>query len=136
MNCWEMILYAAFLCGQITVIEIRNFFKKANYNFPIFSGMPMMGYQKDLPFYVTLPNSQQKATIKSLQPGQLLFYRTSERGNPGHVAIALGGGKVVSLWDRPNNNKRIQILDVLALADGSIQVGQPITDVMKGEQWK
>ena len=137
MNCWEMILYAAFLCGQITTTQIRNFFEKSNYNFLKSSGMPMMGYKESLPFYVTLPNSQQKATIKSLQPGELLFYIKSERGDADHVAIALGGGKVVSLWDKPNNNNQIQILDVLTLADASsIQVGQPITDVMKGELWK
>ncbi|TAE00446.1 MAG: hypothetical protein EAZ96_21185, partial [Oscillatoriales cyanobacterium] len=135
MNCWEMIIYAAFLCGQLNADQVRIFMKKANYGFPNFSGMAMMGYQESLPFYVTLSNSKQPATIRPLQPGQLLFYRTSDRGNPDHVAIALGGGKAVSLWNQPNNIDRIQIINVLAL-EGSIQVGQPITDVMKGNQWK
>ncbi|WP_293233775.1 MULTISPECIES: hypothetical protein, partial [unclassified Microcoleus] len=138
MNCWEMILYAGFLSGQITADQLRKFMTKSRYNQPFnltFSGMPMMGYKESLPFYVTLPNSKQPATIKPLQPGELLFYRKSDKGEPDHVAIAIGGGKAVSLWEKPNKNNLIQIIDVLAL-DGSIQVGQPITDVMKGELWK
>ncbi|AFZ04943.1 hypothetical protein Osc7112_0324 [Oscillatoria nigro-viridis PCC 7112] len=48
MNCWEMILYAAFLCGQITTSQIREFFKRAKYGPGFFSGMPMMGYDESL----------------------------------------------------------------------------------------
>ncbi|NJL67507.1 MAG: hypothetical protein HC894_13405 [Microcoleus sp. SM1_3_4] len=28
MNCWEMIIYAAFLCGQLTADQVRIFMKK------------------------------------------------------------------------------------------------------------
>ena len=138
MNCWEMILYAAFLCGQMTASQIRNFFKEAKYNFPIFSGMPIMGYQNGLPFYPNrgLPYKQTRLP----KPGQLVFFTDKElkngelpEGDPGHVAIALNSTTLVSLWDRPNNNNHIQIIDVSKIK-GYVQVGQSF-NFFKGILW-
>ncbi|MGB8690341.1 MAG: hypothetical protein WCD53_23835, partial [Microcoleus sp.] len=73
------------------------------------------------------------------KPGQLVFFKkpTSDgkfpSGNADHVAIALNATKFVSLWDQPNNNNTIQIIDVSQLK-GYVQVGQSL-DFFKDILW-
>ena len=130
MNCWEMILYAAFLCGQITAEKIFQFIDK-NYSGMIINAMPAMGYEKSLPFY---PNRGPAGTkTKTPQPGDLVFFITNRflfGDVVGHVAISLGGSKLVSLWNQPNNTDTIQIIDVQDIG-GHVQIGSPITTKIK-----
>jgi hypothetical protein len=51
----------------------------------------------------------------------------------GHVAISLGGSKIVSLWNQPNNSDKVQIIDIKDIK-GNVQIGIPITETMK--KWK
>ncbi len=133
MNCWEMILYAAFMSGLINAEQIYKFMEKSGYNNLIFSGMPMMGYRPDLPVYRRLDGSLNKG--ERPKPGQLLFFKNSEQGNPGHVALSLGGNMAVSLWDRPYGINSIQIINI-AILEGIVQVGAPMPEVINGKKWK
>jgi hypothetical protein len=133
MNCWEIIIYAAFLCNQITLSGIYNFIDKGYYGTFTVDAMETMGYAKSLEFYPNRgPNGEQ---TKSPQPGDLVFFTDKWLGveTTGHVAISLGGSKIVSLWDRPNNSNKVQIVDVKDI-NGKVQIGKPITEVMK--TWK
>ncbi|MBE9093538.1 hypothetical protein IQ252_06195 [Tychonema sp. LEGE 07203] len=127
MNCWEMIWYAAFLCNQITAERLRSVMDKVGYKRGgTFSAMPIMGYQDGLPFYPNRGVPGQPTRLP--KPGQLVFFKGTQgqkfsEGNPGHVAIALNSKTLVSLWDKPNNNNTIQIIDVSKL-EGYVQVGQ------------
>jgi hypothetical protein len=133
MNCWEMILYAAFLCGQITAEKLFQFIDN-NYGGMVINAMPAMGYTETLPFY---PNRGPAGKpTRTPQPGELVFFVTKGFfGNDvvGHVAISLGGSKLVSLWNQPNNIDKIQIIDVKDI-EGTVQIGSPITTEMT--KWK
>jgi hypothetical protein len=142
MNCWEMIWYAAFLCGQMTGDRIRSAMDSVGYKKPaifgVFSAMqPVMGYQDGLPFYPGrgVPGN----STRSPNPGELVFFKKPTwdgkfpKGNADHVAIALTPTKIVSLWDRPNGNRTIQIIDVSQL-EGYVQVGRSL-DFFKDILW-
>jgi hypothetical protein len=51
MNCWEIILYAAFLCNQITSDGIYHLIDKRYFKGLTIDAMPEMGYNKNLEFY-------------------------------------------------------------------------------------
>ncbi|TAF35612.1 MAG: hypothetical protein EAZ69_12825 [Oscillatoriales cyanobacterium] len=145
MNCWEMIWYAAFLCNQMTADRIRSAMQKVGYTTkPAFSAMiDIMGYQDGLFFYPNrgVPNQ----TTRLPKPGELVFFKnpTSDgkfpkgnadrSANADHVAIALTPTKLVSLWNQPNNNNTIQIIDVSQLK-GYVQVGYSL-DFFKDILW-
>ena len=129
MNCWEMILYAAFLCAQITGSQIKKFMEST---YPTGRQMATMGYSNDLPFYPGRgPNNSSKT--KTPQPGDLVYFRHFTPF-PGHVAVLLSGSLVVSLWEYPNlgdgNYNRIQIFDIKDLP-GQVQIGPPLTQAIK-----
>lgn len=129
MNCWEMILYAAFLCGQISGKQIKNFLEST---YPTGRQMTTMGFNRDLPFY---PTRKQNASSKTKypQPGDLVYF-TDGTPFPGHVAISLFGSVVVSLWEFPNyddgKHNRIQMIDISNLP-GIVQIGPPLTEAIK-----
>ena len=128
MNCWEMILYAAFLCGKISGAQIKKFINSA------YPGREMktMGYSRELPFY---PGRGNKGTDKTKypQPGDLVYFQ-HWTPFPGHVAISLFGSLVVSLWEQPDfkdkKNNRIQIIDIKDLP-GDVRIGPPLTEAIK-----
>ncbi len=72
MNCWEMILYAAFLCGQISGKQLKNFLDST---YPTLQQMKTMGYSRDpeLPFYPTRKKDASSPT-KYPQPGDLVYF--------------------------------------------------------------
>jgi hypothetical protein len=131
MNCWEMILYAAFICGQISGKQIKNFLEST---YPTGRQMTTMGYSRapELPFYPTRKKDASSPT-KYPQPGDLVYF-TDGTPFPGHVAISLFGSLVVSLWEFPDlrdgKNNRIQIIDINDLP-GRVQIGPPLTEAIK-----
>ncbi|MCC3447606.1 MAG: S8 family serine peptidase [Microcoleus sp. PH2017_39_LGB_O_B] len=131
MNCWEMILYAAFLCGQISGKQIKNFLEST---YPTGRQMTTMGYSRDpeLPFYPTRKKDASSPT-KYPQPGDLVYF-TDRTPFPGHVAISLFGSLVVSLWEFPDlgdgKKNRIQIIDIGDLP-GQVQIGPPLAEAIK-----
>jgi hypothetical protein len=139
MNCWEMILYAAALCGYVSLSQISDFYEKSTRL--IFFGLggvkfdvwPLLGYSKDLKFYLGRESNSQRGGIIP-KPGQLLFFVDKIGEDPTHIALSLGGDKAVSIWNQPNNIDRVQIINVNQLKKGFVQVGSPLTEVMK--TWK
>jgi hypothetical protein len=114
MNCWEMILYSAYLVGAIGQPWIEQFYTDAlaepDPNVLIWQ---RLGWTAALPQYPA-----QRPTA-----GQLLFYFTGGT-YPGHVAISLGGDDAVSLWDEPRGDHATQRIRVAELG-GTVYVGNP-----------
>ncbi len=114
MNCWESVLYAAFLAGEIDGDYIRNFYQTAlaggvNANVLIWQ---QLGYQAGLPEY---PDTTPKA-------GQFLFYIEDGEAHPGHIALSHGGDEAMSLWWKPNNVDSVQRIQVNDLAGPNTKV--------------
>ena len=119
MNCWEAILYAAYLAGQTTVDYIRSFYGTA-----IRAADPNAEIWRQLGFTTSLP------TYPATTPraGQWIFYYPSGSSVPSHIALSLGGDEAMSLWNQPNNvssQQRIRIND-LATSGGTIHIGNPV----------
>jgi hypothetical protein len=115
MNCWEMILYSAYLTGAIGQAWIEQFYTDAlaapDPNVLIWQ---RLGWSAALPAY---PAAQPTA-------GQLLFYIDGRAPYPGHVAISLGGDQAVSLWNQPHGEYATQRIHVNDLA-GTVHIGTP-----------
>jgi hypothetical protein len=117
MNCWESVLYAALLSGDINGDYIRQFyanaFKHTDPNVGIWS---QLGWRADLP---VLSDTNQP------QPGDMIFYTDPRWPQyPGHIAIYLGDGNVVSLWNQPRGIDEVQIIKIDDLS-GTIQYTRP-----------
>jgi hypothetical protein len=134
MNCWESILYAAFLATQVSAGWIATFYNTAlaapDPNQMIWQEL---GFSTALPIYAppptsgtgggtSVPGTSTTATVTP-RAGQLLFYY-SGGAVPGHVAVSLGGDQAISLWNQPNNIDAVQRIQVTALA-GTVHVGDP-----------
>lgn len=112
MNCWESILYAAYMAGEIGAGWIVKFYKDAlsaaDPNVMIWS---LLGWSAALPKYpATKPDM-----------GQLVFYFTGGTF-PGHVALSMGGDDVMSLWNQPNNEYAVQRIKITDLS-GTVYIG-------------
>jgi hypothetical protein len=113
MNCWESIMYAAYLANKINASWIQSFYNTAfssggDPNVLIWS---QLGWNAGLPTYPgTTPTE-----------GQLIFYTGLGRPYPGHVAIAVDSTHVISLWSEPNNNYFVQRVNITAFS-GVIQI--------------
>lgn len=118
MNCWESIMYAAYLAGQISADYIRTFYQRAlaasDPNAAIWN---QLGFHTGLPEY---PNTTPAA-------GQFIFYYPAGASVPSHIALSQGGDIATSLWNQPNNVDSLQRINVndLATAGGKIFVGNP-----------
>lgn len=115
MNCWESIMYAAYLAGSINAAWIRNFYADA-----LSTGDPNGRVWALLGFTTALP--QYPATVPAA--GQLIFYKDPPDAVPGHVLLSLGGDYGISLWNQPNNRDFVQRIRLTDLA-GTIYVGNP-----------
>lgn len=102
MNCWESIMYAAYLAGEVSAAWIRNFYQTAQG-----SGDPNAAIWAQLNFSTALPTYSALAG-QSPAVGDLVFYKASASAVPGHVAVSLGGDQVMSLWNQPNNIDAVQ----------------------------
>jgi hypothetical protein len=112
MNCWESILYAAYLAHQINADWIIQFYATA-----VSTPDPTAMFWTLLRFSTSLP----KYPTQAPRAGQLLFYHTSGPV-PGHVALSLGGDEAISLWNQPNNDRAVQRIRVTDLS-GTIYIG-------------
>jgi hypothetical protein len=132
MNCWESIMYAAFLARQVTAAWIKTFYDTA-----VAAPDPNAMIWTQLRFSTALPTYAAPATAgtqggvgatgtgstRTPSAGQLLFYH-SGGAVPGHVAVSLGGDQAISLWNQPNNVDAVQRIRVTDLA-GTVYVGDP-----------
>jgi hypothetical protein len=115
MNCWESILYGAYLGGQIDQPWIEKFYSDAlNATDPNAAVWATLGWRTGLPIY---------SDIVKPKVGQLLFY-LSGGDVPDHVALSLGGDDAMSLWSEPNNKSFAQRIRVNDLA-GTVHIGNP-----------
>jgi len=120
MNCWESIMYAAYVTGQIDTTWIQHF-----YNAALASAQPtaqiwtFLGWHSALP---TLSSSGSGGAVPSV--GDLIFYTPSGGSMPSHVALYVGNDEVVSLWNQPNNDKSVQRISITTLS-GDIQFNAP-----------
>ena len=112
MNCWESILYAAYMAGEIGAPWIVKFYKDAlsaaDPNVMIWN---LLGWSSALPKY---PATKPKK-------GQLVFYFTGGTF-PGHVALSMGSDEVMSLWNQPNNEYAVQRIKIADLS-GTVYIG-------------
>lgn len=115
MNCWESILYAAYLAKKIDADWIKQFYQNAiSSRDPNQAVWNTLGWSKSLPKYPKTKSSN----------GQLLFYYTEGEPYPGHVAISLGGEQAMSLWNQPNKVNVVQRIKVTDLS-GTVYIGNP-----------
>ncbi|TMQ05401.1 MAG: DUF4157 domain-containing protein, partial [Deltaproteobacteria bacterium] len=123
MNCWESILYAAFLARQVSASWIRTFYNTAlGASDPNQMIWQQLGFSTSLPTYAAPSTSGTgggvgagSGTTRTPSVGQLLFYHTGG-AVPGHVAVSLGGDQAISLWNQPNNVDAVQRIRVTDLA--------------------
>lgn len=118
MNCWESIMYAAYLVGVVSDTWIRNFYTTAiaaggDTTAVIFA---QLGWSSALPTYNPAAGREPTA-------GQLVFYHSGGT-YPGHVAISMGSGQVMSLWDQPHGVDSIQQIGITELS-GTITFRDP-----------
>lgn len=132
MNCWESIMYAAFLARQVTAAWIKTFYTTAlaapDPNAMVWT---QLRFSTALPTYAPPGTSGTQGGVgasgtgntRTPSAGQLLFYHTGG-AVPGHVAVSLGGDQAISLWNQPNNVDAVQRIRVTDLA-GTVYVGDP-----------
>jgi len=106
MNCWESIMYAAHLAGDLPVSWILSFDARVSTApDPNAMAYSVLGFNTSLPQY---PATTPKA-------GQLVFFKKPASSVPSHVLLSLGGDEGMSLWNQPNNSdfvQRIKITDL------------------------
>jgi hypothetical protein len=117
MNCWESVMYAAYLVGAVSASWIRGFYTKALAEpDPNAAAYALLGWSTALP--TRDPGAGREPGV-----GQLVFYR-SGAGVPGHVAIYLGGGRIMSLWNQPRGVDSVQEVGITEIS-GTIHFGNP-----------
>jgi hypothetical protein len=112
MNCWEMVLKANYDSGVIDADWIKEFYNTANS-----SDDPNASIWNQL--------GASDATSNKPAYGNVVFFTQKGYDVPGHVALSLGGNKVVSLWTGPDGKTSVQITTTDAIAKmmgGSVSV--------------
>ena len=113
MNCWESILYSAFLAGQINGDYIRDFYGKAlKASDPTAMIWKLLGFDTSLAKY---PKTTPTA-------GQFIFYLPKGASYPSHIALSHGGDDAISLWNQPNNVDHVQKIKINDLVSGGTEV--------------
>jgi hypothetical protein len=117
MNCWESVMYAAFLVGAVSAAWIRSFYVSALAQpDPNAAAYALLGWSTALP-------TRNPAAGREPSVGQLVFYQQGS-GVPGHVALYLGGGRIMSLWNQPNGIDHVQEVGITEIS-GTIYYGNP-----------
>jgi hypothetical protein len=110
MNCWESIMYAAYLAGVVNAAWIKSFYKAAlaqpDANAAAYA---LLGWSTTLPTY-------NPAAGRVPTTGQLVFYQTAGSSVPGHVAVYMGNGQIMSLWTQPAGIDHIQQVSITSIA--------------------
>lgn len=121
MNCWESIMYAAWLAGVLSAAWIKNYYVSAG-ALPGTTVDPTPTLWAQLGFTTSLP-TYDPSTGRVPTVGQLVFYVTAGRAIPDHVAVYMGGGEVMSLWTKPRINQ-VQRISITAIS-GTLYYGDP-----------
>lgn len=115
MNCWESIMYAAYLAGQISAAWIATFYKNALSK----GGDPNVHIWADLGW--TSSSTEYDTTTGNVPTaGQLVYYTGKGASYPGHIAVAVSSTEVISLWSQPNKIHEVQRIPITDLS-GTIQ---------------
>lgn len=122
MNCWESIMYAAHLSGQLSANWIRSYYTSAG-ALPGTTVNPTPALWRQLGFSTSLP-IYSPAAGRTPTVGQLVFYLPSGAPHPSHVAVYVGSGEVISLWTKPHNIHTIQRISITAIS-GTIHYADP-----------
>lgn len=120
MNCWESIQYAAWLAGVLSATWIRNYYVSAG-ALPGTTVNPTPALWAQLGFSTSLP-TYNASTGATPSIGQLVFYLPAGSAIPSHVAVSMGGGEVMSLWNQPQGINRVQRISITAIS-GTIYYG-------------
>jgi len=124
MNCWESIMYAAYLAGQIDTGWIYNFYNKAG----VVKGTAFTSPNPTPQVWAALGWTSSSPAVNSSggsggpAKGNLIFYTPTGASIPSHVAVYVGNNEVISLWTKPNKIKSVQRIDITAIS-GNIQYG-------------
>ena len=122
MNCWESIMYAAYLAGVLSASWIKTYYVSAG-AIPGTVTDPTPALWAQLGFSTSLPRYDPAATPPRVPSvGQLVFYLPSGAAIPAHVAVFMGGGEVVSLWTQPAGIRQVQRVPITSFA-GAIYFG-------------
>lgn len=124
MNCWESIMYAAYLAGQIDTNWIYDFYNRAGVvlGTPLTSPNPTPQVWAALGWTSALPTANSSGGSTGPSVGDLIFYTPSGASMPSHVAVYVGNGEVISLWNKPNGVDTVQRISITAIG-GTIQYG-------------
>lgn len=103
MNCWESIMYASYLAGEIDVQYIQEFYSDVLSELdPNAAVWDALGFDDSLPKY----------PAETPLAGQLIFYYEPGDAYPYHVALSLGGDVAMSLWTEPNHVNSVQRIHI------------------------
>jgi hypothetical protein len=120
MNCWESVLYALYKLNRIDEHTIAETFgynlASSELSLPEqsintweavgFSNASLINYEVDV-----------------IPTGKFVYYVPEGKAYPEHIALSLGNGKAISLWDKPDNNKFVQTIDIdILLIDTDLQI--------------
>jgi hypothetical protein len=118
MNCWESVMWAAYLTGAVSAAWIKQFYTDALAQPDANTAAYLqLGWSTALPTY-----DPAKGRVPTA--GQIVFYRTGTSGVPGHMAISMGSGQIMSLWTTPNGVDHIQQVGITEIA-GTIYYRDP-----------
>ena len=108
MNCWELLLYSAFLVGAVSAAWIVNTY--ASMVEPD-SGRALVLAWSVLGFDASVPVDREAGQLPAA--GQFVFF--VQGGEPVHVALSLGGEQAMSLWRTPARSvARVGLFDLHA----------------------
>ncbi len=95
MRCWESILYAGLLAGQISADGIVHLYERID----------RVRGQADAIWLDLVFCGKDRCTDSRLPASKLKFYVQPGEKIPSHVALSRGDGVVVSLWSRANGDQ-------------------------------
>ncbi len=112
MNCWEFVLFSAFLGGNISYAAIDAIYPEVG------TSVPLEAYTQKI--YTALGGDKSKKWESgSIEAGSIVFFQT-ETSPITHVAYATGrmigtSPEILSLWNEPNNTTSVQFTSIAEL---------------------